>query len=68
MPYLAGKDSCYMQSAVTVCKKFRLKLLGQRRDVTRKFWASVIPGSKYASILANIRGGFIQIDISVTRG
>ena len=32
-----------MQSTVTLLKR-RSKLPGQRRDVTRKFWASVIPG------------------------
>ena len=40
--YLAGKDG----SLVSPCLiKHRSKSPGRRRDVARKFWASVIPGS-----------------------
>ena len=49
--------------------KCRSKSLGQRRDVTRKFWTSVIPGVKVYRYISMVRLGMLGgVAINYTPG
>ena len=47
VPYLAGKDGFYMQSIVALLKH-RSRSPGQRHDIARKFWVSMISALRAA--------------------
>ena len=55
VPYFAGKDGCYMQSAISLFVKSRSKSPGLRHDVARKFWASVIPARLNNPVILRIQ-------------